>query len=82
MAGEKQGLLARAVQLGALRRWTQLARTAPKTDLPELRQQRSIARKLKAQVDQLIHVADPSCAADDRQSGLSAPRRCRLGLAA
>ncbi|WGW04205.1 DUF6478 family protein [Tropicibacter oceani] len=58
MAGEKQGFLTRAVQLGALRRWSQMAKAAPDTDLPELRQQRSIARKLKAQVDQLIHVAD------------------------
>ncbi|MFZ7093044.1 DUF6478 family protein [Primorskyibacter sp. 2E233] len=58
MAGEKQGFLTRAIQLGTLRRWSQMAKAAPKTDLPELRQQRSVARRLKAQVDQLIHVAD------------------------
>ncbi len=58
MAGEKLGLLDRALQTGALRRWTRTAQAATQTDLPELRRQRSMARKLKAQIDQFIHVSD------------------------
>ncbi|WP_425100334.1 DUF6478 family protein [Tropicibacter sp. S64] len=58
MTGEKRGLLTRALHLAALRRWTQMARAASQTDLPDLRRQRGMARRLKAQLDALIHVAD------------------------
>ncbi|MFW2544568.1 DUF6478 family protein [Primorskyibacter sp. 2E107] len=58
MTSEKRGILTRALHLGALRRWTQAAKAAPVTDLPELRRQRALARRVKAQLDALIHVAD------------------------
>ncbi|MCT4553173.1 MAG: DUF6478 family protein [Pelagimonas sp.] len=58
MAGDEPGLLGRSIRMGALRRWTKLARSAEKTDLPELRHQRGEARRLKAQLDRLLHVAE------------------------
>ncbi|WP_240705083.1 DUF6478 family protein [Pacificoceanicola onchidii] len=58
MTGEKRNFLTRALHLGALRRWTQMAKSARETELPELRRQRGMARKVKAQLDELIHVAD------------------------
>lgn len=41
-----------------LRRWRRAARKSAKTDLGELRQQRSRARQLKTHLDRLIHTAD------------------------
>ena len=58
MAGEKQGRMERVVSRTALRRWSRLAAGALETDLPELRQQRASARRLKLHLDELIHVAD------------------------
>ena len=48
----------RALYRTSLRRWSTAARKASKTKLDELRQERSEARKLKSQLDKLIHVAD------------------------
>lgn len=58
MAGERQGWWDRAILSGGLRRWTKAAQAAPTADLAELRSQRATARRLKAQIDQLIHVAE------------------------
>lgn len=58
MGSDGQGWLDRAVQARGLRRWTRLARAARDTDLPELRKQRTMARRLKARLDEVIHVAD------------------------
>lgn len=58
MGSDGQGWLDRAVQARGLRRWTRLARAAQDTDLPDLRAQRTMARRLKARLDELIHVAD------------------------
>jgi len=41
-----------------LRRWGQMAETAARTDLQELRAQRSRARQLRAHIDRLIYQAD------------------------
>lgn len=58
MGSEGQGWFDRAVQARGLRRWTRLARAAHETGLAELRVQRTMARRLKARLDDLIHVAD------------------------
>ncbi|MDA7423591.1 DUF6478 family protein [Thalassococcus lentus] len=58
MGQEKQGWFERTLYSGALRRWKRAAKQAGETDLPELRRQRSMARRLKQHVDQLIQVAD------------------------
>lgn len=52
------GMIDRLIQQGALRRWIRAARAATTTDLPELRRQCGAARKLKSQLDTLIHVAE------------------------
>lgn len=41
-----------------LRRWRRAARAAPDAALDDLRRQRNAARRLRAHLDQLIHVAD------------------------
>ena len=58
MAGLGQGWWDRALLTGSLRRWTRVAQAAAQTDLDELRRQRSAARRLKSQIDHLIHVAE------------------------
>ncbi|MCG7629608.1 DUF6478 family protein [Epibacterium sp. MM17-32] len=51
-------LLEQLLNAGALRRWRSAVRQAPGAPLPLLRQQRNAARQLRAQLDQLIHIAD------------------------
>ncbi|MGB3246013.1 MAG: DUF6478 family protein [Sulfitobacter sp.] len=51
-------LLGRKMYTQSLLRWARNARHASKTDLPNLRRQRNQARRLKAHLDHLIHVAD------------------------
>ena len=51
-------LIDRLQNAGALSRWKKRAKDAPQADLDALRQDRSQARKLRAQLDQLIHVAE------------------------
>ncbi len=58
MSGDKQSWLDRSLDTGTLRRWTRAARAAGETDLVELRGQRLRARRLKQQLDQLIHVSE------------------------
>jgi hypothetical protein len=58
MSGEKQGWVDRALAQVALRGWTRAASRAQTTDLPELRRQRARARKLRQQLDLLIHVSE------------------------
>ncbi len=52
------GILDRLFQKRVLRRWRRAARAASDTPLPVLREQRGYARQLRAQISQLIHVAD------------------------
>ncbi|AKO98403.1 hypothetical protein MALG_03259 [Marinovum algicola DG 898] len=58
MAGQRRGFLDRITHRGALRRWRNAALAAPQADLAELRRQRGRARKLRRQLDELLHVAD------------------------
>ncbi|KUF10132.1 DUF6478 family protein [Pseudoponticoccus marisrubri] len=58
MASETRGWLDRTLEAASLRRWARRAAMAPRTELPELRRQRARARKLKAHVDRVIHVAE------------------------
>lgn len=58
MTREKQGWIDRALAQATLRGWTRLAAAARHTDLPELRRQRGRARRLKQQLDEMIHVAE------------------------
>lgn len=58
MAGERHGFFDRAIQSGALRRWSAAAKAARETELAELRSQRLRARRLKLHLDELIHIAD------------------------
>lgn len=58
MGGDMRSVIGKAVQSAGLRRWAGLARAADETDLPALRRQRTMARRLKAHLDRLIHVAD------------------------
>jgi hypothetical protein len=55
---DKQTWLERSVDAASYRRWGQLARRASKADLTALRDQRNRARKLKAKLDDLLHVAE------------------------
>lgn len=58
MAGDKKGWVDRALAQAVYRGWSRAAAAAHKTDLPELRRQRASARKLKLQLDELIHVSE------------------------
>ncbi|WP_121633221.1 DUF6478 family protein [Tropicibacter alexandrii] len=58
MAGDGQGWLDRISQVAAERRWARAAASAETTDLPDLRKQRSKARRLKTHLDRLIFVAE------------------------
>lgn len=58
MAGDRQGWLERMVAAASLRQWRRAAQMADAADLVDLRQMRSRARRLKQQIDTLIHVAD------------------------
>ena len=58
MAGIGDGWMSRAFSALALRRWSEAARKAETADLRQLRRQRAAARRLKDQLDRLIHVAD------------------------
>lgn len=51
-------ILNRLIHARALRRWRRAAHSAADVALPVLRQDRSEARELRAQLDRLIHVAD------------------------
>ncbi|WP_421917733.1 DUF6478 family protein [Mameliella sp.] len=53
-----QDWLGRAGHGAMLRRWTRLARAAAGMDLAELRRQRTRARRLRARLDEVLHVAD------------------------
>lgn len=55
---KQQGWIDRAVFATGLRRWTRAAREAREADLTVLRRQRSRARRLRSQLDALIHVAE------------------------
>ncbi|WP_376744385.1 DUF6478 family protein [Marimonas arenosa] len=54
----KTGILKEMMFQASLRRWARAARRAGATDLPELRQQRQRARRLKSHLDKLIHIAE------------------------
>ena len=58
MAGEGHGWLDKAVFSAGLRRWSQLAKSATSMDLADLRQSRHRARRLRAQLNKLIHIAE------------------------
>lgn len=58
MSEMKPGLLDRMIQQSALRRFRRWARAASDTAVQDLRSQRAYARRLKYQLDELIHVAD------------------------
>ncbi|MBY6159240.1 hypothetical protein KUV73_00085 [Mameliella alba] len=58
MGARVQDWLGRAGFAATLRRWTRMAEAAQDTDLPDLRHQRTRARKLKSRLDALIHTAD------------------------
>ena len=54
----KGGLLKEVAYQASLRRWARAARLAGGTDLTQLRAQRLKARRLKAHLDKLIHIAE------------------------
>lgn len=58
MGAGVQDWFGRAAYAAGLRRWTRAARLAQVTDLPELRQQRTQARRLRTRLDELIHHAE------------------------
>ncbi len=58
MASKLNRLIGRWVQQGALARWAIAARKAPNAPLDVLRNQRNRARRLRALVDELTHIAD------------------------
>jgi len=58
MASKINSLIGRWVQQGALARWAIAARKAPFAPLDVLRKQRHRARRLRALVDELTHIAD------------------------
>lgn len=58
MASRLNRLIGRLVQQGAIARWALAARKAPNAPLDVLRNQRTRARKLRALVDELSHIAD------------------------
>ena len=58
MTQERQGWWDRAILTGGLRRWRKAAEGAATAELSDLRTQRAAARRLKTQIDRLIHVAD------------------------
>ncbi|MBR9764229.1 MAG: hypothetical protein GYB53_12060 [Rhodobacteraceae bacterium] len=58
MAASRRSLLAALVNRSELRRWRSRARQVAATPLSALRGQRSQARDLRAELDELIHVAD------------------------
>lgn len=58
MARQTGGFLDRITHRSALRRWRAAARAAPEADLTELRRQRGRARRLRRQLDELLHVAE------------------------
>ena len=58
MAGRKAGPIDRMVQRGALRSWTRRAEAASDAPLDELKRQRSDARRLKWQLETLLHTAE------------------------
>lgn len=58
MASKLNSLIGRWVQQGALARWAIAARKAPTAPLDVLRKQRHRARRLRALVDELNHIAD------------------------
>ena len=55
---DRQGILDNLIQRGAVRRLRRMAKAAPDTSLPRLRRQRGWARRLKREIDELLHVAD------------------------
>jgi hypothetical protein len=58
MVANAQKWIGRRLRSDGLRRWTRWARAASDTDLPELRERRIEARRLKARLDSFLHVAD------------------------
>ncbi|NDW32188.1 DUF6478 family protein [Salipiger sp. PrR007] len=52
------GWMRQALQAASLRRWSRLAAEAPGMALSDLRNQRSAARRLRARLDDLLHVAE------------------------
>ena len=54
----KSGVLKELMYQASLRRWARAARLAGASDLALLRAQRAKARRLKAHLDKLIHVAE------------------------
>ncbi len=56
--GHIQGRQAQAVLALAMKNWRKAVQAARHTDLPELKRQRNRARRLKQQLDELLHVAD------------------------
>ncbi|MCA0940414.1 DUF6478 family protein [Salipiger pacificus] len=52
------GWMRQALQAASLRRWSRLATEAPGMALPELRNHRRAARRLRARLDDLLHVAE------------------------
>lgn len=54
----RSAILKRGLFRMSLRRWSSSARRAKQTKLSQLRAERAEARKLKTQLDRLIHVAD------------------------
>ncbi|MEQ5869370.1 hypothetical protein J4E08_05590 [Sagittula sp. NFXS13] len=56
--GQRNGWLDRAVFLAVLRRWSAMARRSDSMDLAALREHRTRARRLRTQLDRLIHVAE------------------------
>ena len=58
MARQSSGLLERLNYRASLRNWTAAARAAGETPLADLRQQRIRARKLRHQLDELLHHAE------------------------
>lgn len=54
----RKGVVRELIYQASLRRWSRAARHAASTDLSELRQDRSRARRLKAHLDKLIHISE------------------------
>lgn len=55
---KRQEWIERVLFAAGLRRWSRVAREAAGADLAALRRQRSRARRLRAQLDRLLHVAE------------------------
>ncbi|MDU8929404.1 DUF6478 family protein [Alisedimentitalea sp. MJ-SS2] len=55
---KRTGLLKELMYQASLRRWSRAARGADETDLVQLRAQRAKARRLRAHLNRLIHVAE------------------------